>query len=111
MRLIDADALLDKQEALYMKRHILFHGVTAYTIESAPTIDPETLPIVKELRKELERVTAEREAAVSDLEFTKICSHCKNCNSLILPIPKVCQECTHGSKWEWRGIQEVKDDE
>lgn len=111
MRLIDADALLDKQEALYMKRHILFHGVTAYTIESAPTIAPETLPIVQELRKELERVTAEREAAVSDLEFTKICSHCKNCNSLILPIPKVCQECTHGSKWEWRGIQEAQNDE
>ena len=44
MRLIDADALLDKQEALYMKRHILFHGVTAYTIESSPTIDLETLP-------------------------------------------------------------------
>lgn len=111
MRLIDADALLDKQEALYMKRHILFHGVTAYTIESAPTIDPETLPIVQDLRKELEQVTAEREAAVSDLEFTKICSHCKNCNSLILPIPKVCQECTHGSKWEWRGVQEAQNDE
>ena len=61
MRLIDADALLDKQEALYMKRHILFHGVTAYTIESSPTIDPETLPIVQELRKELERVTKERD--------------------------------------------------
>ena len=61
MRLIDADALLDKQECLFMKRHILFHGVTAYTIESAPTIDPETLPIVQELRKELERVTKERD--------------------------------------------------
>lgn len=66
MRLIDADALLDKQEALYMKRHILFHGVTAYTIESSPTIDPETLPIVQELRKELERVTAEREALAAN---------------------------------------------
>lgn len=55
MRLIDADALLDKQEALYMKRHILFHGVTAYTIESSPTIDPETLPIVQGLRAELEQ--------------------------------------------------------
>lgn len=61
MRLIDADALLDKQECLFMKRHILFHGVTAYTIESAPTIGPKTLPIVKELRKEQERVTRERD--------------------------------------------------
>lgn len=45
MRLIDADALLDKQESLYMKGNVLFHGVTACTIENAPTIAPETLPI------------------------------------------------------------------
>ena len=90
-RLIDANALLGKQEALYMKGHVLFHGVTSYTIENAPTIDTETLPIVQELREKvknlnigienlsqvlkiayeqrdnfkekLERVTAEREAA------------------------------------------------
>ena len=67
MRLIDADALLDKQECLYMKGHVLFHGVTAYTVENAPTIDPETLPIVRQLREELARVTAERDAAVADL--------------------------------------------
>lgn len=30
-------------------------------VENAPTIDPETLPIVRELRKELERVTRERD--------------------------------------------------
>lgn len=63
MRLIDADALLDKQECLFMKRHILFHGVTAYTIESSPTVDPETLPVVRELRAELARVTEERDKA------------------------------------------------
>lgn len=50
MRLIDADALLDKQESLYMKGNVLFHGVTACAIENAPTIDPEALPIVQELR-------------------------------------------------------------
>lgn len=32
-----------------------------------PTIDPETMPIVRQLRDELEMVTAERDAAVSDL--------------------------------------------
>ena len=31
------------------------------------TIDPETLPIVQQLREELNRVTAERDAAVADL--------------------------------------------
>lgn len=53
MRLIDANALLDKQESLYMKGHVLFHGVTAYAIENAHTIDPESLPIVQQLRAEL----------------------------------------------------------
>lgn len=37
-------------------------------IDDQPTIDPETLPIVQELRAELERVTEERDAAVNDLE-------------------------------------------
>lgn len=32
----------------------------------APTIDPETLPIVCKLREELARVTAERDEAVKD---------------------------------------------
>lgn len=68
MRLIDADALLDKQESLYMKGNVLFHGVTAYAVENAPTIAPETLPIVQELRAELKRVTEERDAAVKELE-------------------------------------------
>lgn len=53
MRLIDADALLDKQEALYMKGNVLFHGVTACAIENAPTIDLETLPLVQELRAQV----------------------------------------------------------
>ena len=36
-------------------------------IDAAPTIDPETLPIVRQLREELERVTAERDAAIKEL--------------------------------------------
>ena len=35
--------------------------------EAAPTIDQETLPIVRQLREKLARVTAERDAAVVDL--------------------------------------------
>lgn len=96
MRLIDGNALLDKCENLYMRGNILFHGVTAYVIENAPTIDPETLPIVQatkamcremikenrelskeldvsrrrsgDLSRELERVTRERDAAVERAE-------------------------------------------
>lgn len=68
VRLIDANALLDKCENLYMRGHILFHGVTAYRIENAPTIDPEILPVVHELRDQLERVTRERDAAMERAE-------------------------------------------
>lgn len=47
------------------------------------TIDPETLPIVQELRKELERVTRERDAAIRDLKECAVenymeCNYCKN---------------------------------
>ena len=100
MRLIDADALLDKQEALYMKRHILFHGVTAYTIESSPTIDPETLPIVQELREQLAKVTAERDALLKEVAGEcGLCLHydtCKNSDK---------NTCFLGSEWELRGIE------
>ena len=37
-----------------------------YWLDRMPTIDPEALPIVQELRKELERVTAEREALAAN---------------------------------------------
>lgn len=36
-------------------------------ISTLPEIDPETLPIVQQLRSELEHVIAERNAAVGDL--------------------------------------------
>lgn len=52
MRLIDADKL-----AAHLERRI----------EYAPTIDPEALPIVRQLREELARVTAERDAALREL--------------------------------------------
>lgn len=35
-------------------------------VEAAPTIDHETLPIVRQLRADLARVTAERDAAEKD---------------------------------------------
>ena len=98
MRLIDADALLDKQEALYMKRHILFHGVTAYTIESSPTIDPETLPIVQELREQLSKVTSERDSLLK--EMAGECGLCKYYDDCI----KNHYSCG-GYEWEWRGIE------
>lgn len=115
MRLIDADALLDKQEALYMKRHILFHGVTAYTIESSPTVDPETLPIVQELRAQLARVTAERDAAVKDLYAVKACKTCALQFSDDCLLEECFEPCgatlSENTPYKWRGIQEAQDNE
>ena len=115
MRLIDADALLDKQECLFMKRHILFHGVTAYTIESAPTIDPETLPIVQELREQLARVTAEGDAAVKDLYAVKACKTCALQFSDDCLLEECFEPCgatlSENTPYKWRGIQETQDNE
>ena len=36
-------------------------------LEETPTIEQETLPIVRQLREKLARITAERDAAVADL--------------------------------------------
>lgn len=76
-----------------------------------PTIDPENLPIVRQLREELERVTKEREAAIADLRERSIesyaeCMYCKHIGE-----KGVCFDCTNGINWEWRGIQEAQDDE
>lgn len=78
----------------------------------APTIDPETLPIVCKLREELARVTSERDGAVKDLKKWSVCATCKSYR------PKSrksnCQLKTAYlsggnwagcSKWKWRGPQ------
>lgn len=103
-RLIDANSLLDKSESLYMRGNVLFHGVTAYVIENAPTIDPETLPIVQELREQLERVTRERDALLK--EFAGDCGMCLHYEDCA----KKRTSCG-GADWEWYGLQkEVQDD-
>lgn len=109
MRLIDGNALLDKCESLYMRGHILFHGVTAYAIENAPTIDPETLPIVQELREQLERVTQERDAAVEQLRGDcEKCAYYKVTWNGCTPDFEcpLSDRCLNGDMWKWKGLQE-----
>lgn len=72
MRLIDGEELYDieklldtyiiqnSKEAAYLMPQVL------YDIEAMPTIDPEMLPIVQELREQLAQVTAERDALKSN---------------------------------------------
>lgn len=58
-RLIDVDALKEKEQYIPCGNGLLFHGVTAATIDAMPTIVPETLPIVRELREKLEQTEQE----------------------------------------------------
>lgn len=76
-------------------------------IDNAPTIDPETLPIVRELREKLERVTVEQDAAVMDVKtlvFGKIkaCSYCRHNDpeNFNCPMDKNLRYC---DSWEWCG--------
>lgn len=108
IRLIDANALLDKCENLYMRGNVLFHGVTACTIENAPTIDPETLPIVQELRERLEQVTQERDAAIEQLHGDcEKCAHYKVTWNGCTPDFEcpLSNNCLNRDMWEWRGPQ------
>lgn len=59
-RLLDTDVVRQSKTASWLLDQVL------HDIQASPTIDPETLPIVRQLREELARVTAERDAAVKD---------------------------------------------
>lgn len=77
----------------------------AKCVSDTPIIDPETLPIVRQLREQLERVTAEREAAIRAVtrlikEDANPCVFCekssKDCGA---NNPDFC------SSFRWRGAQ------
>ena len=78
MRLIDADIMAEDESEAYIEAQTsgkispitqglnsVVHRKIQQLIADTPTIDPETLPIVRRLREELARVTAERDAAVN----------------------------------------------
>lgn len=84
--------------------------------EASPTIDPETLPLVRQLREELERekrlcddlqkdlaVTAnERDAALERVKHYAGCWECKVREEGECAMPFFKDEC---SDWKWRGPQ------
>ena len=65
-RLIDANALREDWLENGENEYVYDTNSFLSSIDYAPTIDPETLPIVRQLRAELARVTAERDAAEKD---------------------------------------------
>lgn len=62
-RLIDANALREDWLENGENEYVYDTNSFLSSIDDAPTIDPETIPIVRQLRAELARVTAERDAA------------------------------------------------
>ena len=95
-------------------RHVLEN------LDSQPTIDPESLPVVQQLRAEVERLNKgienlsknvevaykQRDAAVNDLRECAIedyaeCIYCSRRDKDTL-----CQNCVNGSNWEWRGVKD-----
>lgn len=111
-RLIDANTLLEDIDIAKEKGGmgtVVANTLMRY-IKRQSTIDHETLPIVRQLREELEKVTAERDAAVKDLETVMeiserelpgfLCGFCvKN---------PFCAKC-NGAKW--RGAQKEEQHE
>ena len=68
-RLIDANKILYHQAWESGSMEPANEGVALMSeVQAMPTIDPEALPIVRQLREELERVTAERDAAIKELD-------------------------------------------
>lgn len=102
VRLIDANKIKPV--------HVEYYGkvVDWATIEYDPTIDPETIPLVRQLRNELARVTAERDAAIEDLRGD--CGKCSHFNVIYngctpdFDCPLL-NKCLNTDMWEWRGQQ------
>ena len=81
MRLGDLDALRDDWLENGENEYVYDTNSFLSSIDDQPTIDPETLSIVRELREELAQVMAERDTAVKDraalAEFElSVCEQC-----------------------------------
>lgn len=110
-RLIDADALREDWLENGENEYVYDTNSFLSSLDDAPTIDLETIPIVRQLREELARVTVERDAAVEQLRgkcgackhYTAyhndgLCATCKYEKACIKPWDAV-------DRWEWRGPQ------
>ena len=118
MRLIDADAEVYGYVETWICDCSEFGRQAVMAVEDIsylPEIDPETLPIVQELRKELERVTRERDAAITDLYAARSCKTCALQFSDDCLLEECFEPCSavlcKNTPYKWRGIQEEQDDE
>ena len=95
--LLNTDIVQNSPEASWLMSQVL------HDIQASPTIDPEALPIVRQLRAELARVTAERNAAVNDLRGCSIESYAECMYCIYRTAKSFCQNCQEGSEWKYRG--------
>lgn len=119
MRLIDANNfgvgkanpdVFDRKDYAYGWNNAL-QAVT----EAAPTIDPETMPIVQQLREELKQ-----ERKICDDLQRNLVQVAKERDAAVSFIPKTCATCKYGESpcdwcvndpdgdmnWEWNGKAE-----
>lgn len=117
MRMIDADFLLSLISDLEVQTgkkccasavKTCIEEFFPYVVADCPTIDPEKLPIVQQLRKELKAIKAERDAAVRDMHKNTKCFICMH-----LPADGNMAHCKHYAAcglnyihWKWRGVKE-----
>ena len=73
---------------------------------------------IHEIEKKLTKVTAERDAAISDLYYVCACETCALQYTDECPLKKGMVPCSHISSdlinntpYKWRGVQEVQEDE
>lgn len=98
-RLIDANKVGNEMAIEWQKT------LVKAEVADAPTIDPETLPVVRQLREELEKVTAERDALLKELAGEcGLCANYENCK-------KYPAYCINGNMWEWCGLQKEEQHE
>lgn len=84
---------------------------TIAVIDEQPAIDPETLPIVQELREQLAKVTKERDAAI---KYLKVASYDKGYCYGCKWFDEVTEKCLGilecdsdtNNMWEWIGTGE-----
>ena len=99
-RLLDTDVVRQSKTASWLSDQVL------HDIQAMPTIDPESLPVVRQLREELALITHQRDVYKSVFERITAHGDCNDCGKV-----KECQfapKCGEDTRYNcplWRGPQ------
>lgn len=81
-RLIDANALREDWLENGENEYVYDTNSFLASLDNAPTIDPETIPIVRQLREELALITHQRDVYKSVFERITAHGDCNNCEDV-----------------------------